>query len=36
MLDIGRSLISNPRLLMLDESPLGLSPEVVSELFDTI
>jgi len=36
MLAIGRSLMSNPRLLMLDEPSLGLSPKVVFELFDTI
>jgi branched-chain amino acid transport system ATP-binding protein len=36
MLAIGRSLMSNPRLLMLDELSLGLSPKVVFELFDTI
>jgi len=36
MLAIGRSLMLNPRLLMLDEPSLGLSPKVVSELFNTI
>ncbi|MFZ0931113.1 MAG: ABC transporter ATP-binding protein [Syntrophobacteraceae bacterium] len=33
---IGRGLISNPKLLMLDEPSLGLSPLLVDELFDTI
>jgi branched-chain amino acid transport system ATP-binding protein len=33
---IGRGLISNPRLIMLDEPSLGLSPLLVDELFDTI
>ncbi len=33
---IGRGLVSNPKLLMLDEPSLGLSPLLVDELFDTI
>jgi len=33
---IGRGLMSNPKLLMLDEPSLGLSPRLVDELFDTI
>lgn len=33
---IGRGLMSNPKLLMLDEPSLGLSPLLVAELFDTI
>jgi len=33
---IGRGLMSNPKLLMLDEPSLGLSPLLVDELFDTI
>jgi branched-chain amino acid transport system ATP-binding protein len=36
MAAIGRGLISNPKLLMLDEPSLGLSPLLVDELFDTI
>ena len=36
MAAIGRGLISNPGLLMLDEPSLGLSPLLVDELFDTI
>lgn len=33
MLSIGRALVSDPRLLMLDEPSLGLSPLVVKEIF---
>ncbi len=36
MLAIGRGLMSKPRILMLDEPSLGLSPRLVDELFDTI
>ncbi len=36
MLAIGRGLMSNPRILMLDEPSLGLSPMLVDELFETI
>ncbi len=35
MLAIGRSLMSRPRLLMLDEPSLGLAPLVVKEIFAT-
>jgi branched-chain amino acid transport system ATP-binding protein len=30
---IGRALVSNPRLLMLDELSLGLSPRVVRQIY---
>jgi len=36
MLAIGRGLMSKPKLLMLDEPSLGLSPLLVSMIFDTI
>ncbi|GAB5460680.1 ABC transporter ATP-binding protein [Hoeflea alexandrii] len=36
MLAIGRALVGRPRLIMLDEPSLGLSPLFVSRLFDLI
>lgn len=36
MLAIGRALIAKPRLMMLDEPSLGLSPRLVDNLFDLI
>ncbi len=36
MLAIGRGLMSRPKLLMLDEPSLGLSPRLVTEIFDLI
>lgn len=35
-LAIGRALMSNPRLLLLDEVSLGLAPIVVKQLYDVI
>ncbi|WP_107706252.1 ABC transporter ATP-binding protein [Nocardioides allogilvus] len=36
MLAIGRSLMSNPRLLLLDEPSLGLAPLIVEQIFKVI
>jgi len=36
MLSIARSLMSNPKLLMLDEPSFGLAPMMVLKTFDTI
>jgi len=36
MLAIGRSFMSRPRLLMLDEPSLGIAPILVQEIFKTI
>jgi len=36
MLALGRALMSDPKLLMLDEPSLGLAPAVVENLYDTL
>jgi branched-chain amino acid transport system ATP-binding protein len=36
MLAIGRGLMSNPRILLLDEPSMGLAPLLVEKIFDTI
>jgi branched-chain amino acid transport system ATP-binding protein len=36
MLAIGRGLMLNPRILMLDEPSMGLAPVLVDVIFDTI
>jgi branched-chain amino acid transport system ATP-binding protein len=36
MLALGRALMSEPRLLMLDEPSLGLAPAVVEALYETL
>jgi branched-chain amino acid transport system ATP-binding protein len=36
MLAISRALMARPRLMLLDEPSLGLSPKLVSEIFDIV
>ena len=36
MLAIGRAMMSRPRLLLLDEPSMGLSPNLVDMVFDLI
>jgi branched-chain amino acid transport system ATP-binding protein len=36
MLSIGRALMARPKLILMDEPSLGLSPLIVKSLFDTI
>jgi branched-chain amino acid transport system ATP-binding protein len=36
MLALGRGLMANPRLLLIDEPALGLAPLIVDELFDIL
>src|SRR5919198_5413147 len=36
MLAIGRGLMAQPRLLMLDEPSLGLAPRIVATIFETV
>ncbi|HAL16142.1 MAG TPA: ABC transporter ATP-binding protein [Anaerolineaceae bacterium] len=36
MLAVGRALMSRPRLLLMDEPSLGLAPNLVKELYQTI
>jgi branched-chain amino acid transport system ATP-binding protein len=36
MVAIGRAIMAKPRLLMLDEPSLGLAPQIIDSIFDTI
>ena len=36
MLAVGRSLMSKPKLIMMDEPSLGLAPLIVNDIFDII
>jgi branched-chain amino acid transport system ATP-binding protein len=36
MVAIARGIMAGPRMLLLDETSLGLAPVVVDEIFDTI
>lgn len=36
MLAIGRGLMTNPKLMMVDEPSLGLAPKIVDQVYDTL
>ena len=36
MLAVGRALMSQPQMLMLDEPSLGLAPIIIDSMFETI
>ena len=36
MLAIGRGLMTNPKLMMVDEPSLGLAPNIVDQVYETL
>jgi branched-chain amino acid transport system ATP-binding protein len=36
MLTIGRAIISNPKIMLMDEPSLGLAPIIVAQVFESI
>ena len=36
MLAVGRGLMTNPKLMMVDEPSLGLAPKIVDQVYDTL
>ena len=36
MLSVGKEIMSNPRLLMIDEPSVGLSPKITTEIYDLL
>lgn len=36
MLAIGRALMSDPKIILLDEPSMGLAPKIVSEILDIL
>ncbi len=36
MLAVGRALMSNPKMLLLDEPSLGLAPKIIEQIFELI
>ena len=36
MVAVGRALIGQPKLLLLDEPSLGLAPQIIEEIFEAI
>jgi branched-chain amino acid transport system ATP-binding protein len=36
MLKIGRGLMANPKLIMVDEPSIGLAPRIVDEVYETL
>jgi branched-chain amino acid transport system ATP-binding protein len=36
MCSIGRALMSRPKMILLDESSMGLAPQIVEEIFEIV